>query len=175
MRGRRWTVTPPETGLVTALPVRAPGVVRFTVPGPPVAAARPRITTAGGFARAYAPRSNVEYAQWVQLAFREQHPDFEALDRGVPVKLQAQFWFPRPKAHFGTGRNAATLKEWAPVFHTSKPDIDNLFKILKDALKGVAWHDDSQVCVYDYSSKRYVDPSLHGEPGTAVTIGWGAL
>ena len=31
--------------------------------------------------------------------------------------------------------------------HTSKPDCDNLAKGTLDAMTGVAWDDDSQVCV----------------------------
>ena len=30
--------------------------------------------------------------------------------------------------------------------HISVPDVDNLFKSVADALKGIAWRDDSQVC-----------------------------
>jgi len=30
-------------------------------------------------------------------------------------------------------------------FHTKRPDIDNLAKAVKDAMKGVVYHDDSQI------------------------------
>jgi Holliday junction resolvase RusA-like endonuclease len=32
--------------------------------------------------------------------------------------------------------------------HTTKPDLDNLVKGLKDAMTGIAWHDDTQVYLY---------------------------
>jgi crossover junction endodeoxyribonuclease RusA len=46
---------------------------------------------------------------------------------------------------------------------TKKPDIDKLIRAVLDALKGVAWCDDSQV-VSVYASKRY------GQPGCKVEI-----
>lgn len=143
--------------------------VRFTVPGVPVAAARPRVTAVGGFARAYSPKSNVEYAEWVMLAFKREHPEFVPVERGVPIALTAAFYFPRPKSHFGTGKNAGNLKVTAPNWHVVKPDADNLLKLVKDALKGVAWHDDSQVCEYGGVTKLYVN-SWSPEPGTHVTF-----
>ena len=154
---------------MTALSGVAGERVRFTVPGVPVAAARPRMTTVGGFARAYSPKSNVEYAELVRLAFEREHPGFVPVGRGVPIMLEATFRFPRPKSHFGTGKNADRLKVTAPRWHVVKPDVDNLLKLVKDALKGVAWHDDSQVCAYGDVLKLYVD-SFCPVPGTAIVL-----
>lgn len=33
------------------------------------------------------------------------------------------------------------------AFPTGKPDVDNMVKLVKDALNEVFWHDDAQVCV----------------------------
>lgn len=33
-----------------------------------------------------------------------------------------------------------------PYWHTGVPDGDNILKAVQDALTGVAWRDDSQVC-----------------------------
>lgn len=45
-------------------------------------------------------------------------------------------------------------------YHTSKPDLDNLTKALKDALNGVIYVDDSQICFLDakkhYGERSYV-------------------
>ena len=71
-----------------------------------------------------------------------------------PLKVDILFCMARPKNHYGTGRNADILKNWAPVHHTSRPDIDNLRKLVMDALTGVFWHDDSYVC-QGTTIKRY--------------------
>lgn len=65
-----------------------------------------------------------------------------------PIVLTARFNFKRPNAHFGTGRNAGRLKSSAPVYHTNQPDLSKLLRTLEDALTGVIWHDDRQVCAY---------------------------
>lgn len=63
-----------------------------------------------------------------------------------PVGLRLTFIMPRPKGHFGTGRNAGVLKPTAPTYHTSKPDRGKLQRAVEDALTSIAYIDDSQVC-----------------------------
>jgi Holliday junction resolvase RusA-like endonuclease len=64
-----------------------------------------------------------------------------------PVEIKIVFYMPYLKSHYGTGKNANTLKANAPTYHTSKPDLDKLIRCVKDALTGIAWRDDSQVAV----------------------------
>lgn len=59
--------------------------------------------------------------------------------------LQVIFAFSRPKSHYKGGKLGGTHKETAPQYYTQKPDVTKLVRCLEDALKGVAWHDDSQV------------------------------
>jgi Holliday junction resolvase RusA-like endonuclease len=82
-----------------------------------------------------------------------------------PVSLSLAFILPRPKNHFGTGKNAAVLKASAPRWHVSKPDLDKLTRCVKDALTGVIWHDDSQVAQLGNVSKTYGDV-----PGVLIGI-----
>jgi len=62
------------------------------------------------------------------------------------------FYFPRPKGHYGTGKNANTLKDWAPEYHTTTPDIDKLERCVYDAMTNIVYSDDAIVC--DVKSKR---------------------
>jgi len=75
-----------------------------------------------------------------------------------PVSLRLEFIMPRPKGHYGTGKNAAILK---PAFvdaqHIIKPDLDKLIRCVKDALSSIAWVDDCQVNLIPHLSKRYSD------------------
>lgn len=80
------------------------------------------------------------------------------------IRIRLEFAMPRPKSHYGTGKNAATLKRIVPHYHTSKPDLDKLIRCVKDALTGVAWKDDSQVCVVA-ADKKYGEA-----PGVSVEI-----
>jgi Holliday junction resolvase RusA-like endonuclease len=71
-----------------------------------------------------------------------------------PVHLRIAFGLPRPKGHFGTGRNAGTVKPSAPPFPAVKPDVDKLSRAVMDALRGVVYADDAQV-VAKVVSKHY--------------------
>ena len=50
------------------------------------------------------------------------------------------------------------------IRHTKRPDIDNISKIVMDALNGIAWHDDSQV-ISILARKQYAE-----EAGVDVVI-----
>lgn len=58
-----------------------------------------------------------------------------------PVCLILTFVFPRPL------RMVYKKRKMYREMHTAKPDLDNLAKSVKDALNGLAWKDDSQVCI----------------------------
>jgi len=81
-----------------------------------------------------------------------------------PISLSLVFYLPRPKSHFGTGRNAGKLKPSARKYPTTTPDLTKLVRAVEDALKGVTWKDDSQV-VYQLNTKFYRE-----RPGVEVTI-----
>lgn len=53
------------------------------------------------------------------------------------------FTMKRPKNHYRTN---GQLKGWAPLYHTSMPDRTKLMRSTEDALTGIIWKDDSQVC-----------------------------
>ena len=70
-----------------------------------------------------------------------------------PVSLRIVFLKPRPKGHYGTGRNAGKLKESAPEWPTTRPDTLKLARAVEDALTGVIWQDDSQVVAHDMAKR----------------------
>jgi Holliday junction resolvase RusA-like endonuclease len=115
-------------------------VIRFTVPGNPVAKGRARISVRGGQARAYTPAKTVAYEGLI--AHEGQH----AMDGRVPlegaVALSAVATFAIPKSWSKKARAAAIE---GCVWHTSRPDGDNIIKAIGDGLNGIAWRDDSQV------------------------------
>jgi Holliday junction resolvase RusA-like endonuclease len=80
----------------------------------------------------------------------------QPLIRG-PVTVDMTFHFARPRAHFRTGRNAAELRSTAPAHMTTMPDIDKLARCALDALTGVVFKDDGQVCELTLR-KRYGEP-----------------
>jgi Holliday junction resolvase RusA-like endonuclease len=61
----------------------------------------------------------------------------------TPVHLLLKFYFKRPQGHYGT---KGDLKKSAPIYHAQSPDLDKLVRCLGDALTGVLYLDDRQVC-----------------------------
>ena len=61
------------------------------------------------------------------------------------------------------------LKGGAPKYRTSRPDIDNLFKFVLDALNGVFWIDDSQVVMCSLS-KEYISLAVRQQAGVDIHI-----
>jgi len=91
-------------------------------------------------------RSGPELAAWKNAIRSEVGPLVTDPTRAA-VRVAATFCVKRPAGHFGTGRNAGTLKASAPAFPTTraKGDVDKLARALLDALTGVYFADDSQV------------------------------
>lgn len=115
--------------------------IKLVVLGEPKAQKRHRHVNMGKFTRQYDPSANDkgDFLSVVQKQAPEKPFD-------VPVRLYINFYFTRPKSHYKAGKNAHILKDNIPYWHTSKPDTDNCFKFVTDALNKVFWRDDSLIC-----------------------------
>lgn len=87
-----------------------------------------------------------------------------------PVYLVQVFALPRPKSHYGTGRNSGRVKRGAPSRPPVRPDLDKLARAVGDALTGVCYHDDAQI-VNLHATKYYVTPSGRlSVPGVEIRV-----
>ena len=75
-----------------------------------------------------------------------------------PLSVDMIFYSPRPKGHYGTGRNAARLKDSAPEYPIGRPDVLKLARAVEDALTGVVYRDDALI-VDEVLHKRYGEPA----------------
>lgn len=75
-------------------------------------------------------------------------------------------FMPRPKGHWGTGKNAGRILSSAPPAPLSKPDGDKLLRTTWDALTGIAFDDDSRI-VDGIIRKRWAEP---GREGARITV-----
>ena len=107
----------------------------FTVPGKIAGKGRPRWHGGG---RPHTPPETVKAEQWVRLC---------ALQAGVtliegPVSLDLTAMCAIPTSWSKRKRAEALAgAAWA----VRKPDIDNVAKLVGDALNGIAWADDAQI------------------------------
>lgn len=75
-----------------------------------------------------------------------------------PIVAHFTFFRPRPKAHYGTGRNAAILKRSAPALPAGRPDALKLARAVEDALSGVVYSDDALI-VREHLIKEWGEPA----------------
>jgi len=131
--------------------------MKFIIPINPVAQKRARAANIAGHAVVYKDTSQKKEERkleaWIaEIMLRERYEKFPA---DVPLYLRLRAYLPRPKNHYGTGRNARKLKKSAPIRPTTKPDLDNLIKHFKDCGSGVIWHDDRQIVGYTAGTGKY--------------------
>ena len=74
-----------------------------------------------------------------------------------PVSVGVTFYLPRPKAHYGTGRNADALKPTAPEWPAVTPDVDKLCRSTLDGLTQAGAIEDDARVVFLTAAKAYVD------------------
>lgn len=126
--------------------------LEFTVPGKPVPQGGMTAFAKGNraFVTHKKPKELGDYRARVALAATQAGAELTR----APVIVNASFLLPRPKGHYGTGRNASQLRASAPHWPMTKPDIDKLERALLDAITGVVIADDSQV-IRSYCDKQY--------------------
>jgi Holliday junction resolvase RusA-like endonuclease len=92
--------------------------------------------------------------------------------RDVPVTVFIDFFFLRPKLHFGSGKNAAKLKPSAPQWHIQKHgagDIDKLERTVLDGMTGIVYADDAQVNAL-HAARHWTSE----QPRAVITVAYGA-
>jgi hypothetical protein len=129
------------------------------VPGQPVPQPRPRVSTRGGFGRAYTPTKHPihVYRQAIKLVAMASGKKIAG-----PTALLVDAVFQRPPSHW----RKHDLKPDAPPWPNA--DGDNVLKGVADALTDAGvWGDDDQVVFWSIR-KRYAARNEHAR--TIITI-----
>ena len=128
-------------------------MISFFAEGIPKGQPRPKAFSRGGHAAVYDPGTAEGWKDCIRSAARQYRPDKPLQG---PIRMSMEFFMPRPKAHFRTGKHAGELRPDAPKWHIAKPDLDNLQKAVLDALKDIGmFADDAQWCVSGPVAKTY--------------------
>lgn len=151
-------------------------IIRFFVPGVPATAGsksyKGRSSKTGGAIIVDSDKRSRPWKDSIIAAFlaEQKEHDWVMFSPKTPLQVEFEFYMPRPKGHYGTGKNDGELKErYKYARHTVKPDVLKLGRCAEDALTGFAYHDDANtVSLLLY--KRYADPQFGRYPGVQVTI-----
>jgi len=143
-------------------------MIEFFVPGIPVPKGSAKAFVVKG--RAIVTQDNgAKQKPWASaISFTAKHQMGAERPFAGPIAISLLFIMPRPKGHYGSGKNSAVVKESSPQHHVTKPDLDKLIRCVKDALTGVVWGDDSQVCEITLARKTYETTSRG--PGVKIQV-----
>jgi Holliday junction resolvase RusA-like endonuclease len=133
--------------------------VEFTVYGHPATAGSKRsfaVRRGGQFTGQTATTDdNPRTKSWQAIVASAALEASSGCSRG-PLLLALAFYLHRPRAHYGTGRNSSRVRDSAPARPAVRPDLLKLTRAVEDALTGVLWHDDAQICI-EQLSKHYAE------------------
>lgn len=101
----------------------------------PIGKQRPRVVNR----HAYTPKKTVDFEQLIQRNFKIKYPNFTPFMTNLKMRIIAKFQI--PKSYSNKKRNSLLGK-----YYPHKPDVDNIAKIVQDALNGLAYKDDMQIC-----------------------------
>lgn len=127
----------------------------FEVIGDIKGKARPRVNTYT--CKAYTPENTKDYEMLIKQYFKLKYPRFVPLENRVSVKIVAQFKIPK-----NVTKKDKLLIEEEKLSPAKKPDIDNIVKIILDALNKMAFKDDNQITkleiekIYGLDERIYV-------------------
>lgn len=122
-------------------------VTRLRIDGEPVGKGRPRFCRRGNYVQTYTPAETQAYESRIKTAYLLAGQMMQG-----PVKISITAYYKIPKSASKAKRHTMLNGEILPQ---KKPDVDNVAKIVLDALNQVAYQDDKQVAelhVYRYYS-----------------------
>ena len=124
---------------------------KIVILGSPIAKARPKFARRGKFTATYNTQETEEGRFLLAAQYQWRKPPLVG-----PLAIDLIFVMPRPKAHYGTGKNAKILKLTSPRYHSAKKrfDVDNCIKFVLDCLNELIYEDDGQVAAIS-AVKRY--------------------
>ena len=127
----------------------------FEVIGDIKGKARPRMNTYTG--RAYTPTETKDYENLIKQYFKIKYPRYVEFEGRIAITIIAYIKIPKST----TKKDIAKIEEGI-LSPTKKPDIDNIVKIVLDALNKMAFIDDNQITklsvekVYNQEEKIYI-------------------
>ncbi len=130
--------------------------MEFEVVGAPVGKRRPKFSTIHGYAQALKPKEDVIYENLVKIMFQQAKPNNYSMFN-KPIKMKIEAYFAIPKSFSKVKQSQALEGKLLPL---TKPDADNIAKIICDALNDVAYKDDTQIVELAIIKRYAMEPKV---------------
>ena len=113
-------------------------IYEFEVPGKITGKGRPRVNSYNGIV--YTPTKTKDYECLVEQYFLLKYPKFKMIEGRIKVEIKAYFDIPK-----STKKSYIEEMLENKISPTKKPDIDNIVKVILDAMNKFAFKDDNQI------------------------------
>lgn len=130
----------------------------FSVLGKVKGKQRPKVAMRGGYAHAYTPPQTVDYETYIKQCYLDLHHDKEPMQGALRIVVSCYYRI--PKSFSNIKRQEARIGNIAPIV---KPDLDNVIKVICDALNTIAYHDDNQICQMSIEKHYEILEGMHIE------------
>jgi Holliday junction resolvase RusA-like endonuclease len=127
-------------------------MISFFVPGEPRGKQRARVTCKG----TYTPQETVDSERAIGWECKKAMNGVKPLEGPVRLVIEARFTRPR---------SWPIQKRLLVLWKISKPDVDNIVKLVGDSLNKIAWLDDAQII--ELTVRKYYSES----PGLQIEFG----
>ncbi len=126
-------------------------IIDFTIPGEPKGKGRPRF----GKGHTYTPDDTENYETFVKICYAKNARKPFPADSRIKMTVMAYFGIPASKPKY---IKQAMAK--GDILPAKTPDVDNIAKIICDALNGLAYKDDKQIVELHVSKFYAEDPRV---------------
>lgn len=128
-------------------------IYEFEVPGKIVGKGRPRLNSYTG--NVYTPTRTKDYETLIEQYFLLKYPRFKMLEGRIKISMIAYFSIPK-----ATKKSMIEDMLEDKISPTKKPDIDNIIKIVLDAMNQFAFKDDIQITKLEVEKKYALDEKI---------------
>ena len=129
-------------------------IYEFEVPGKIIGKGRPRLNSYTG--QVYTPTRTKDYENLIIQYFMLKYPRFKPFEGRVSVEITANFEVPK-----STKKSDKALMLENKINPLKKPDIDNIVKIILDAMNECAFKDDTQITKLAVEKKYAQEKSIY--------------
>lgn len=117
-------------------------------------------------------REAVKTAAQLALTARDPDGQLPLYPAGAPIQVTITFTIDRNRGHYGTGRNAHTVKESAPRWPATGKDLDKLIRAALDSIAAAGVVKDDKQVVALAAAKTYPGqlPDALDIPGAVIRV-----